>query len=261
MRLLQFKCDQHTPLKGNPKADPKTIPMRHDQPMVKRIFRGKRYQGSWMHGIHIAATGFDTTRFGMKRKAITLTKTWLERSIALMTCLQNEEPCQDSLLNPGYGSLNNWNRVKGTKSTYHLSRVAFRIVADIHQPRINNARDISTNGRQNVQVRNWSQMLPLSPSSSSTRSSGFEAFSSACFSTEALSASIERLWPGERFETDATDATDIANWAVHVFWPGKLGVHRSKAPSEKYWPIFIQNRDDNRRLIFWTWPCGGSGEL
>jgi hypothetical protein len=56
----------------NPKAEPKTMARRHNQPMVSRRGRGSLYQGSSTAGIQTALTGRVITELGINLKAITL---------------------------------------------------------------------------------------------------------------------------------------------------------------------------------------------
>ena len=61
-----------TPVRGNPKADPKMAPSRHSQPIASLVVRGNLNQGVCTQGTHTASTGLVTTELGINRNAITL---------------------------------------------------------------------------------------------------------------------------------------------------------------------------------------------
>lgn len=61
-----------TSMSGNPKAEPKMMPRRASQPIVKRTAYGSLKNGVCTQGTQTAAMGRETTVAGMNRKAMTL---------------------------------------------------------------------------------------------------------------------------------------------------------------------------------------------
>lgn len=57
------------------------MPTKQSQPNARRVLYGNLYHGSWTVGIHTAPIGSAMTLFGMKRNAIMLVDTRLERQL------------------------------------------------------------------------------------------------------------------------------------------------------------------------------------
>lgn len=103
--IAELKRRQPTADRGKPNAEPKTKARRQAQPIASLELRGILFQGSWMMGTQTASTGLVTTEFGMNLKAIILGEKGSSTTFPynLRMHSQQEEPCEDCLLQPvGY---------------------------------------------------------------------------------------------------------------------------------------------------------------
>lgn len=77
--------DRLTVERGKPKAEPKTMARRLNQPRPNLTFLGMRSNGLETTGPHTAATGLLTTELGMNRKAMILGKCKCDSQLSIPT--------------------------------------------------------------------------------------------------------------------------------------------------------------------------------
>ena len=104
VRVGDTSRSTRTPSSLNPKVEPRATAMMESQPRAKRIYFGMRKKGSCTRETHTSSTG-RVTALGMKRKAMIRMKDHAKK-----VC------------------------------TIHRWRVAWRVMEEIHQPRMRRAR-------------------------------------------------------------------------------------------------------------------------